>query len=200
MAIVRYRQTDTAVLPLWIVAFSQGQAGLYLNVIVLVVTVGVFAVLILLYAGKTLRYRDAVLAELRHPVKLNLFPTISISSAHGRTGRVRTDSLLQWPVSDPAAVDPGAPVPASGILAFLVGVLLSPGRHQHREPDDVRAEWCGCLRLDWWGTTRPADPARRTLDLFDRPCRRAPRHLRARMSGFVTMGSVTVTVIAHLEN
>lgn len=39
----------------------------------------IFALLALLYGTKVLRFRAAVLAELRHPVKLNFFPAISIS-------------------------------------------------------------------------------------------------------------------------
>ncbi len=38
-----------------------------------------FVVLALIYGTKLVLYRQAVLAELRHPVKLNFFPTISIS-------------------------------------------------------------------------------------------------------------------------
>lgn len=43
------------------------------------ITTSVFLALLLLYGSKILRYRDAVLEEIRHPVKLNFFPTISIS-------------------------------------------------------------------------------------------------------------------------
>lgn len=39
----------------------------------------VFLGLLVLYLIKLAQHRDAVLAELRHPVKLNFFPTISIS-------------------------------------------------------------------------------------------------------------------------
>ncbi len=39
----------------------------------------VFTVLALLYLSKLVLHRQAVLGELRHPVKLNFFPTISIS-------------------------------------------------------------------------------------------------------------------------
>ncbi|MGA7983124.1 MAG: SLAC1 anion channel family protein [Chromatiaceae bacterium] len=42
-------------------------------------TASVFALLLLLYAIKLLRYPESVLAELRHPIKLNFFATISIS-------------------------------------------------------------------------------------------------------------------------
>ncbi|MCB1750658.1 MAG: SLAC1 anion channel family protein [Gammaproteobacteria bacterium] len=39
----------------------------------------VFAVLTVLYGVKLMRYREAVLKELHHPIKLNFFPAISIS-------------------------------------------------------------------------------------------------------------------------
>jgi tellurite resistance protein len=38
-----------------------------------------FILLLALYLSKILRYKTAVLQELRHPVKINFFPTISIS-------------------------------------------------------------------------------------------------------------------------
>jgi tellurite resistance protein len=47
-------------------------------VLTLAITV-LFAVLLAAYGVKVVRYRSAVLAELRHPVKLSFFPTISIS-------------------------------------------------------------------------------------------------------------------------
>lgn len=43
------------------------------------VTATVFVVLTALYAAKLVRYRNEVIEELRHPIKLNFFPTISIS-------------------------------------------------------------------------------------------------------------------------
>lgn len=43
------------------------------------VTATVFVVLTALYAAKLVRYRNAVIKELRHPIKLNFFPAISIS-------------------------------------------------------------------------------------------------------------------------
>ena len=43
------------------------------------VTATVFVILIALYAAKLVRYRHEVLKELRHPIKLNFFPAISIS-------------------------------------------------------------------------------------------------------------------------
>ena len=43
------------------------------------VTTSLFLILAALYGTKLLRYRQSVLKELRHPIKLNFFPTISIS-------------------------------------------------------------------------------------------------------------------------
>jgi len=43
------------------------------------VSTAVFAALLVIYLGKIVLYRGAVVGELRHPVKLNFFPTISIS-------------------------------------------------------------------------------------------------------------------------
>ncbi len=42
-------------------------------------TAGLFVLLLAIYTSKLVRYRGAVVAELRHPIKLNFFPTISIS-------------------------------------------------------------------------------------------------------------------------
>ncbi len=42
-------------------------------------TTTLFVVLSLIYVAKLVLYRGAVIQELRHPVKLNFFPTISIS-------------------------------------------------------------------------------------------------------------------------
>ncbi len=42
-------------------------------------TLALFPFLLALYITKLIRHKEAVLAELRHPIKLNFFPTISIS-------------------------------------------------------------------------------------------------------------------------
>lgn len=52
---------------------------LHINSVLVALTLPVFVVLAVLYAAKTVRYRSMVLQELNHPVKLNFFPTISIS-------------------------------------------------------------------------------------------------------------------------
>ncbi|HID46508.1 MAG TPA: C4-dicarboxylate ABC transporter [Chromatiaceae bacterium] len=45
----------------------------------ILVTCSIFVVLLLIYSTKVLRYRQAVSEELHHPVKLNFFPSVSIS-------------------------------------------------------------------------------------------------------------------------
>jgi tellurite resistance protein len=52
---------------------------LHINAWLAGASAAVFVVLLLLYASKLVLYGQAVLGELRHPVKLNFFPTISIS-------------------------------------------------------------------------------------------------------------------------
>lgn len=45
----------------------------------ILLTCSVFVVLLLIYTTKILRYRQAVSAELHNPIKLNFFPSVSIS-------------------------------------------------------------------------------------------------------------------------
>jgi len=53
--------------------------NLYINPWLAGASTLVFATLVGVYGSKLLLHRSAVLGELRHPVKLNFFPTISIS-------------------------------------------------------------------------------------------------------------------------
>ncbi|MBL3528373.1 MAG: SLAC1 anion channel family protein [gamma proteobacterium endosymbiont of Lamellibrachia anaximandri] len=55
--------------------------GLRLNVdgALALFVAGLFVVLIFFYVRKIVRFRDAVIRELHHPVKMNFFPSISIS-------------------------------------------------------------------------------------------------------------------------
>ncbi len=52
---------------------------LHINTLLVGLAVCVFVGLALIYSTKLIRYRQSVLQELRHPVKLNFFPSISIS-------------------------------------------------------------------------------------------------------------------------
>jgi tellurite resistance protein len=47
--------------------------------LLLALTLGLFLALLVGYAAKVVRYPQAVEAEFAHPVKLNFFPTLSIS-------------------------------------------------------------------------------------------------------------------------
>ncbi len=63
----------------WEKAQSVYKVDLQINPILMAVTGSMFLLLMLLYLSKILRYGPAVKAELRNPIKLNFFPTISIS-------------------------------------------------------------------------------------------------------------------------
>lgn len=49
------------------------------SVVVLTLTVAAFVVLTAVYGAKLIRYREAVVAELNHPVMLSFFPAFSVS-------------------------------------------------------------------------------------------------------------------------
>lgn len=65
------------------IAWDRAQTALRLDLAfvrwLLLASAVLFVVLLLAYGAKLALHRDAVLAELRHPVRLNFFPTISIS-------------------------------------------------------------------------------------------------------------------------
>jgi tellurite resistance protein len=63
----------------WEKAHSSLQLSFEINTLLLPLTGLVFLLLLSIYLLKLIRYRAAVLKELQHPVKLNFFPTISIS-------------------------------------------------------------------------------------------------------------------------
>jgi len=52
---------------------------LHINSLLVGLAVSVFAGLMLIYSTKLIRYRPSVMRELKHPIKLNFFPSISIS-------------------------------------------------------------------------------------------------------------------------
>lgn len=52
---------------------------LYLDYLLALITLTVFAVLVIIYAKKIINHEDAVLAELKHPIKISFFPAFSIS-------------------------------------------------------------------------------------------------------------------------
>lgn len=65
------------------IAWSRAETALNLPIklsgILIAFTAVVFVLLAVLYAAKVVRYPDAVLEELKHPVKLSFFATFSIS-------------------------------------------------------------------------------------------------------------------------
>ena len=63
----------------WEKAQSVFQIDLHINTVLVTATGGLFLLMLVLYLSKVTSYRSAVRAELHHPIKLNFFPTISIS-------------------------------------------------------------------------------------------------------------------------
>jgi len=63
----------------WEKAQSVFRTDLQINTTLMAVTGGIFLLLLLTYLVKIIRYGAAVKAELKNPIKLSFFPTISIS-------------------------------------------------------------------------------------------------------------------------
>jgi tellurite resistance protein len=53
--------------------------SLYLDYLLALITLAAFAALTIIYAKKIIYHRGAVLAELKHPIKISFFPSFSIS-------------------------------------------------------------------------------------------------------------------------
>ncbi len=52
---------------------------LHINSLLVGITASIFVGFALIYSAKVIRYNSSVLQELKHPIKLNFFPSISIS-------------------------------------------------------------------------------------------------------------------------
>lgn len=93
---------------------------------------GVFVLLLCLYFTKLLRHREAVIEELHHPVRINFFPTISISLF-----------LL--------SIAAAGVLPATSHIVWLVGVVVHLGftllamsswiHHTHYEVKHMNPAW-----------------------------------------------------------
>jgi len=105
---------------------------LALDAPLLTLTGAVFAVLLVAYAAKLARYRSAVLQELGHPVKLNFFPTISISL------------ILLAIAFLPLAVEVSRALWILGVSAHLVFTLYVMNvwiHHEHLEVHHINPAW-----------------------------------------------------------
>jgi tellurite resistance protein len=96
------------------------------------VTATTFVVLLALYAAKVLRYRQEVVAELRHPVKLNFFPTISIS--------LILLAIAFLPLSEVTARSLWL-VGVSAHLLFTLYVMNVWIHHEHFEVHHINPAW-----------------------------------------------------------
>jgi tellurite resistance protein len=95
-------------------------------------TATVFVLLALLYASKILRYPAAVFRELKHPVKLNFFPTISIS--------LILLSVAVLPLS--AAVAEPLWLAGTGLhLALMLYVVNVWMHHEHFQVHHMNPAW-----------------------------------------------------------
>jgi tellurite resistance protein len=95
-------------------------------------TAAVFAGLVLVYSAKLLRHRQAVFAELHHPIKLNFFPAISISL------------LLLAIVFLPLHPEVSRPLWLLGTLAHLLLTLYVVNvwfHHEHFEVHHINPAW-----------------------------------------------------------
>ncbi len=100
--------------------------------VALYATTGVYVLLLILYAVKTVRYGDAVKAEFRHPVMISFFPTLSISLlllAIAYADVSETLSLVLWSVG------------AAANLVFTLVVLSIWIRHTRFEIAHFSPAW-----------------------------------------------------------
>lgn len=96
------------------------------------VTAAVFVVLAALYAAKLLRHRGEVLKELRHPIKLNFFPAISIS--------LLLLAIAFLPISR-AVSEPLWLLGSALHLAFTLYVVSVWIHHEHFEVHHLNPSW-----------------------------------------------------------
>ena len=92
----------------------------------------VFATLLVVYLSKLVLYRGAVAGELRHPVKLNFFPTISIS--------LLLLAIAFLPI-DPAISRPLWLAGTALHLAFTLYVVNVWIHHEHFEVKHMNPAW-----------------------------------------------------------
>lgn len=95
-------------------------------------TATLFAILLLAYLTKVLRYRAAVVQELRHPVKLNFFPTVSISTI--------LLAIASVPVA-PALTEPLWIMGAALHLLLTLYVMNVWIHHEHLQVHHMNPAW-----------------------------------------------------------
>ncbi|MCF7985192.1 MAG: SLAC1 anion channel family protein [Thiohalocapsa sp.] len=105
---------------------------LHINLWLAGITAGVFVTLAAIYAFKLVLHGSAVLGELRHPVKLNFFPTISIS--------LLLLSIAFLPI-DAAISRPLWMAGAALHLAFTLYVVNVWIHHEHFEVHHMNPAW-----------------------------------------------------------
>ncbi|MFW2373775.1 MAG: SLAC1 anion channel family protein [Gammaproteobacteria bacterium] len=106
--------------------------NLPINLLLTSITTIAFVILILVYGYKFINYRDQVQQEFRHPIKLNFFPTISISLI------LLSVIYLSWDTT----ISQYLWISGSSIhLVFTLYVVNSWIHHEHYEIHHLNPAW-----------------------------------------------------------
>ncbi len=108
------------------------QVDLKITPVLVGVTTLVFVALALVYGTKLVRHKDAVAKELRHPIKLNFFPAISIS--------LLLLSIAFLPISSTVG-EPLWVLGAALHLGFTLYVVSVWIHHEHFEIHHLNPAW-----------------------------------------------------------
>jgi len=95
-------------------------------------TLGIFVLIALVYLAKIIRYPQAVVAELKHPVKLSFFPAFSIA--------LLLLAIAMIPQSESLAEGLWIAGTAIHLVLFLY-VVNSWMHHEHYQPQHISPAW-----------------------------------------------------------
>jgi tellurite resistance protein len=103
---------------------------------IILFTVGVFALVSLVYLTKLIRYPQAVVGETKHPVKLSFFPAISISML------LLSICFLHCDIAFLKGLAKGFWMVGAGLhLIFTLYVISSWMHHDHYETVHINPAW-----------------------------------------------------------
>ena len=116
----------------WQKAQTVFAVDLPINLVLLVITSGLFVVLSLVYATKYVSSRNEVLKEFKNPVKLHFFPTISISLLLISVAFLKVDQAISLPIW----------IAGTAVhLMFTLYVVNAWIHHEHFEVQHVNPAW-----------------------------------------------------------
>lgn len=115
----------------WHAVESRWQLAPWPSATLTLLAAGIFVLLILAYTLKALHHRDRVMAELRHPVRINFLPTISIN--------LILLGILSRPWLEPLS---NALWMAGAALQLVLTVLIvTVWLNSERAPDSLNPAW-----------------------------------------------------------